>query len=117
MARVNTIQILIMTSLLLIPIAGAGDDDSSSTVTAEPIIFGGVWADAYNNSNSSQSLSNLPIIAEDYTATWCENCVKAEHALDDIANESGNILKMHYHRYIGETQDPFGSQESDEYWE
>ena len=117
MARINTVQILIVTSLLLIPIAGAGDDDSNNTVTAEPIIFGGVWADAYNNSTSSQSLSNLPIIAEDYTATWCENCVKAEHALDDIANVSGNILKMHYHRYIGETQDPFGSQESDEYWE
>jgi len=51
-------------------------------------VFGGVHLDANVSGNSSSSLSDLPAIVEDYTATWCTNCVDVEHALDDIADDN-----------------------------
>ena len=54
-------------------------------------------------------------VVEVYTATWCENCVDSEHALmDELEGEDATVLV--HHRYIGESQDPFGSQAGDERW-
>jgi len=54
-------------------------------------------------------------VVEVYTATWCENCVDSEHALmDALENQDATVLV--HHRYIGESQDPFGSQAGDERW-
>ena len=56
-----------------------------------------------------------PQIVEIYTATWCENCVPAESALmDSIEGEYVTVLANH--RYIGEVEDPFGTQEGDDRW-
>ena len=78
-------------------------------------VFGGVYLDANESGNSTSSLSELPAIVEDYTATWCTNCVTVEDALNDIA-ENNNMKTYHFHRFINENEDPLGSQEGDDRW-
>ena len=54
-------------------------------------------------------------VVEVYTATWCQNCVYSEHALmAALENESATVLVNH--RFIGESQDPFGTQAGDDRW-
>ena len=73
--------------------------------------------DAKNQTNSSLQFgqSTMPVIAEDYTATWCENCVKAEHAMDDIEEEQF-LVQLHFHP-DNDYQDPFGTADGDLWWE
>ena len=80
------------------------------------VIFGGQWAEANNSSVQTNQLADLPAIVEDYTATWCTNCVDVEHALDDVAQQIP-IQQYNFHRSIGETQDPFGTDVLDLRWE
>jgi len=83
-------------------------------------ILGGQVIDLAGISNNSTTLSvggdmTATQIVEVYTATWCENCVDSEHALmDALEGEDATVLV--HHRYIGESQDPFGSQAGDERW-
>ncbi len=72
-----------------------------------------------NLTNSSNTMmgEEWPSLIEVYTATWCTNCVTTQNFIDSLSvpdNES--VMKIHYHRFIGETQDPFGSQETDDRW-
>ncbi|MDP6906005.1 MAG: hypothetical protein QF440_01135 [Candidatus Thalassarchaeaceae archaeon] len=89
--------------------------------------FGGYSLDiSANNATSSAGglIENAPTIVEVYTATWCTNCVDSEHSLmDSIAsfessssefNHSTTVLT--HHRFISESEDPFGSQEGDDRW-
>ena len=73
-----------------------------------------------NSSNMSVSIQEeVRGIAEDYTATWCENCVEVEEALDQIANEM-SMIQLHFHKCClgeGEYEDPFGSVSGDEWWD
>jgi len=78
-------------------------------------VFGGVHIGANNSGNATMALAELPAIVEDYTATWCTNCVKVEHALNDV-EETNNMQQYHFHRFIGENEDPLGSQEGDDRW-
>ena len=62
-----------------------------------------------------------PAIVEVYTATWCINCVDAEHALMDVVGEMINehdedVTILAHHRFIGESEDPFGTQAGDDRW-
>ncbi|MEE2748306.1 MAG: hypothetical protein VX473_07580 [Candidatus Thermoplasmatota archaeon] len=83
-------------------------------------ILGGQMIDLAGVSNNSTTLSvggdmTATQVVEVYTATWCENCVDSEHALmDALEGEDATVLV--HHRYIGESQDPFGSQAGDERW-
>ena len=83
-------------------------------------ILGGHVIDLAGVSNNSTTISvggdmTATQIVEVYTATWCENCVDSEHALmDALEGEDATVLV--HHRYIGESQDPFGSQAGDERW-
>ena len=79
------------------------------------IIFGGQWAPVNESTTSTVNLSELPAVVEVFTATWCENCVDVEHALDDVQAE-GWLQQYHIHRAIGETQDPFGTVVLDQRW-
>ena len=79
-------------------------------------VFGGQWAEANNSSVQTSQLADLPAIVEDYTATWCTNCVDVEHALDDVEQQIP-IQQYNFHRSIGETQDPFGTDVLDLRWE
>jgi thiol-disulfide isomerase/thioredoxin len=95
-----------------IPTAQSGSPEQMDEVGA---VFGGVHIEAWHSGNSTSNLSDLPAIVEDYTATWCTNCVKVEHALDAV-EETNNMQQYHFHRFIGENEDPLGSQEGDDRW-
>ena len=95
-----------------IPTAQSGSPEQMDEIGA---VFGGVNIPAASSGNSTSSLSDLPAIVEDYTATWCTNCVKVESALDAV-EETNNMQQYHFHRFIGENEDPLGSQEGDDRW-
>lgn len=59
--------------------------------------------------------TNAPQVVEVYTASWCENCVPAEHALMD-AIEGEDVTLLAHHRAIGEVEDPLGSEAGDQRW-
>jgi hypothetical protein len=89
---------------------------------AEQGILGGYMIDLEgipaSNDNSTlwgEGLLTDIQVVEVYTATWCENCVDSEHALMESL-EGKNATVLVHHRYIGESQDPFGSQEGDDRW-
>jgi hypothetical protein len=81
-------------------------------------VLGGYSLDLSGNmtgGSAGGSMADAPSIAEVYTATWCTNCVDAEHALmDAVENEDVTILT--HHRFISETEDPFGTQAGDDRW-
>ena len=79
-------------------------------------LFGGQSSIANNTTALSGELVDMPVIVEEYTATWCSNCVDVEMAIKNIADQE-NINSYMFHRSIGETQDPFGTDELDERWE
>nr|AIE92477.1 hypothetical protein [uncultured marine group II/III euryarchaeote AD1000_23_G03] len=71
-------------------------------------------SDSFDEFNTGGDMAGVQVV-EVYTATWCENCVYSEHALmDALENESATVLVNH--RFIGESQDPFGTQEGDDRW-
>ena len=70
-----------------------------------------------NISNTTGDLpsSSWPVIAEVYTATWCENCLDSEHAVSELASNR-SIESLHYHREYSEIRDPFGTEVGDDRW-
>ena len=106
--------LLIALALLLSPMPStqAGSPETLEDVGA---VFGGIHVDANVSGNATSTLSDLPAIVEDYTATWCTNCISVEKALKEIEAEN-NMQTYHFHRFIGESEDPLGSQEGDDRW-
>ncbi|DAC40460.1 MAG TPA: hypothetical protein D7H83_02725, partial [Candidatus Poseidoniales archaeon] len=104
--------IVLILGISTIPASQAGSPQTLDNVGP---VFGGVHLDANVSGNSNSSLSDLPAIVEDYTATWCTNCVDVGHALDDISDDN-HMQTYHFHRFIGENEDPLGSQEGDDRW-
>ena len=106
--------LLIALALLLspMPTTHAGSPQTLEDVGA---VFGGMYLDANESGNASSTLSDLPAIVEDYTATWCTNCISVEKALKEIEAEN-SMQTYHFHRFIGESEDPLGSQEGDDRW-
>ena len=85
--RVKVILIALILGVSMLPSSQAGSPENLEDVGW---VFGGVYLDANESGNSTSSLSELPAIVEDYTATWCTNCVTVEDALNDIA-ENNNM--------------------------
>jgi len=110
--RVRATCIILILLISIIPSSNAGAPEDLEEVG---FVFGGVYIDANNSGNATIALSDLPAIVEDYTATWCTNCVKVEHALNDV-EETNNMQQYHFHRFIGESEDPLGCQEGDDRW-
>ena len=110
--RVRATCIILILLISIVPSSNAGAPEDLEEVG---FVFGGVHIPASTSGNSTSSLSDLPAIVEDYTATWCTNCVKVERALDAV-EETNNMLQYHFHRFIGENEDPLGSQEGDDRW-
>ena len=110
--RVRATCIILILLISIIPSSNAGEPEDLDEVG---FVFGGVYIDANNSGNATIALSDLPAIVEDYTATWCTNCVKVEHALNDV-EETNNMQQYHFHRFIGESEDPLGCQEGDDRW-
>ena len=110
--RGKVILMALIFGVSMLPSSQAGSPENLEDVGW---VFGGVYLDANESGNSTSSLSELPAIVEDYTATWCTNCVTVEDALNDIA-ENNNMKTYHFHRFINENEDPLGSQEGDDRW-
>ena len=106
---------LIIAILILTSLSSAVSVAAPSTSTPEGVgpLFGGQSFDANMSSVTTANLSELPPIAEVYTATWCSNCVDVEHALEKIENDT-HLQQYHMHRAINEAQDPLGSIELDQ---
>lgn len=106
-----------LVSLILLSVIIPINADASPAEALEVgVVFGGQWAEANNSTVQASQLSDLPAIVEDYTATWCTNCVTVEHALDDVAQQIP-LQQYNFHRSIGETQDPYGTDILDHRWE
>ena len=120
---------VLLTAVILLPIQASA---TSGNLWDEARVFdeigvsggtiGGISIDINNNStygSDSLPLSQLPTIVEVYTATWCTNCVKTEQALDEAIENRGpnlEVTRIHYHRFLYETLDPFGSNSTDSRW-
>ena len=111
--RIVSYLVLLMLLTVIIPINA---DASPAEVLEVGVVFGGQWVEANNSTIQHNQLADLPTIVEDYTATWCTNCVEVEHALDDVALQIP-INQYNFHRSIGETQDPFGTDVLDQRWD
>ena len=110
--RVRATCIILILLISIIPSSNAGAPEDLDEVG---FVFGGVHIDANNSANATTALSDLPAIVEDYTATWCTNCIQVEDALNDIES-TNNMQQYHFHRFIGESEDPLGSQGGDDRW-
>jgi len=117
---------ILLTALIVLPIQASATSESlwdNARVTGAKGslagTIGGIHIDLTNNTSSASghsiSISELPSIVEVYTATWCFNCVKTEQALDEVIGEQ-DVIRIHYHRFLYETLDPFGSNSTDSRW-
>lgn len=120
---------LLLATIIILPIQASA---TSGSLWDEARVFeekgtsggtiGGISIDLNNNTTDEFIISNvnsLPSIVEVYTATWCLNCVKTEQALDEAIVMTGATdfwTRIHYHRHLYETLDPFGSNSTDQRW-
>ena len=119
---------VLLAALIVLPIQVSATSDNlwdnarvmDSKASAAGTIGGPLINLDYNSTNSSEhsiSVSELPSIVEVYTATWCTNCIKTEQALDEaIGIQDEEVIRIHYHRFLYETIDPFGSNSTDSRW-
>ena len=108
--------IAIISVMMLVAITTPTTNALPPEQTDAGALFGGQSSIANNTTALSGELADMPVIVEEYTATWCSNCVDVEMAIKNIADQE-NINSYMFHRSIGETQDPFGTDELDERWE
>jgi len=113
------VVLLIVTIGLLLPINAQALDPVPLTNQG---IIGGNVLDISSLENGSENRSGFAggaldsaQVVEVYTATWCANCVDTEHALMESLNNTDATVLV-FHRFIGESEDPFGTQEGDDRW-
>ena len=108
MTRLVVVGVLAVLMVSVVPVAHAAEIKELET----GILFGGLHGMANETIAVNSTLDDLPAIAEDYTATWCGNCVEVGDALETVAeNISMEIYAVH--RNIYETQDPLGNENVD----
>ena len=96
------IALILVTLVVLLPLnvqAGA------PVAVDDGAVFGSHGGAVSSANSSAVALEDLNPVLEDYTATWCTNCVDVEHALEDLVAERGGHI-FAFHRSIGETEDP-----------
>ncbi len=76
------------------------------------MLFGGQWTPANTTAVQTSNFSDLKAVTEVYTATWCDNCVDVEHALEDVKAE-GHLIQYHFNSTLS---DPFGVAELEQRW-
>lgn len=108
MSRMVAAGLLAVLMVSIVPVTHAAEIKDLET----GLLFGGLHGMANETVVVNSSLDDLPAIAEDYTATWCGNCVEVGNALETVAeNLSMEIYAVH--RNIYETQDPLGNENVD----
>ena len=115
---------LVLIALIVMPIQASATTDSLwddarivDEAGTQSGTIGGLSIEMSNTTfaESTSDILDLPSIVEVYTATWCSNCVKTEQALDDAIVDL-EVTRIHYHRHLYETLDPFGSNSTDSRW-
>ena len=115
---------LVLIALIVMPIQASAATDSlwddariADEAGTQSGTIGGLSIEMSNTTfaESTSDILDLPSIVEVYTATWCSNCVKTEQALDDAIVDL-EVTRIHYHRHLYETLDPFGSNSTDSRW-
>ena len=115
---------LVLIALIVIPMQSSAATESlwdDARITDETGTkygtIGGISIELSNTTyaESTSGIIDLPSIVEVYTATWCSNCIKTEQALDDAIGDL-EVTRIHYHRHLYETLDPFGSNSTDSRW-
>ena len=99
---------IILTILLVLAMTNPSSTAKPAVETSNGPVFGGQHTDANNQSNQTAKISLLPAVAEDFTATWCTNCVKVEHALDELEVD-GLLQKYEFHVNPDLDESGFGS--------
>ena len=108
MARIRVTALAIIFALSLLgPTEAAEIEELDSGM-----VFGGLHVLANETIALNSSLDDLPTIAEDYTATWCSQCLVVEEALENVASTS-NMQVYSIHRNINDPEDPLGSEAVD----
>ena len=108
MARIRVTALVIIFALSLLgPTEAAEIEELDSGM-----VFGGLHVLANETIALNSSLDELPTIAEDYTATWCGQCLVVEEALENVASTS-NMQVYSIHRNINDPEDPLGSEAVD----
>jgi thiol-disulfide isomerase/thioredoxin len=108
MARAKVAVLVIIFALsVLSPTEAAEVEELNSGM-----LFGGLHGLANETIALNSTLDDLPTIAEDYTATWCGQCIAVEDALENVASSS-NMQVYSIHRNINDPEDPLGSEPVD----
>ena len=102
--------ILFICNLTIISVNGETNDEYERNA-----IFGGIAINPNENFSSLNNTKDASSIAHIFTATWCTPCVEVEHAIEDVANNT-NVTMLTFHRFAGETEDPFGSENAENWW-
>ena len=95
----------------LIPTASAAEVEELDS----GLLLGGLHGLANESIVVNSSFSDLPAIVEDYTATWCSNCVDVEEAMEEVAL-SVNMQIYAVHRNIYDPEDPLGTESVDQWF-
>jgi len=111
MKRIITLAVFLC---FITPVMGASP---AKEVENASWLFGGIHVDMNQSGATNSTFADLNPIAEDYTATWCDNCVPVEHALENVSTNDKKLNIYAFHRSIGEAEDPFGTNELDNRWE
>ena len=107
MRKVAVIMVISLIVAMSVPLSSAKPAVESDNGP----VFGGQHTNTSTQSNQTSQISMLPPIAEDFTATWCSNCVKVEHALDELELE-GELQKYEFHVDPDIDGSGFGSAET-----
>ena len=108
MARTKVAVLVIIFALSVLSPAQAAEVEELDS----GMLFGGLHGLANETIALNSSLNDLPTIAEDYTATWCGQCIAVEDALENVASTS-NMQVYSIHRNISDPEDPLGSEAVD----
>ena len=111
MSRSTALGIATIMLLCLLPSGSAAEIEELDS----GVLLGGIHGMANESFELNSSFADLPAIAEDYTATWCSNCVDVEEAMEEVAiNVSMQIYAVH--RNIYDPEDPLGSEPVDQWF-
>lgn len=102
MRRLATLTVIFLMLAMALPTSNAKPAEPTNTGA----VFGGQHSLIDNLTTDSSPIDQLPAIAEDFTATWCDNCLQAEAVLDDLESE-GLVQKYEFHR-SPDHEDPLG---------
>ena len=108
MARTKVAVLAIIFALSVLSPAEAAEVEELDS----GMLFGGLHGLSNETIALNSSLEDLPTIVEDYTATWCSQCIAVEDALENVASDS-NMQVYSVHRNINDPEDPLGSEAVD----